>query len=64
MDDEMNEKELKDMIIKEFVDLQRVKIAEDRDAEIAYQENVLKGQNAVFGYRNGKFGVETVLGYW
>lgn len=42
MDDEMNEKELKDQVIKEFVNLQRVKNAEDRDAEITYQENVLK----------------------
>ena len=32
MEDEMNEKELKDMIIKEVVDLQRVKTATDRDA--------------------------------
>ncbi len=42
MDDEMNEKELKDQIIKEFVNLQRVKAAIDRDAEIAYQEKVLR----------------------
>ncbi len=41
-EDEMNEKELKDQIIKEFVNLQRVKSAVDSDAEIAYQEKVLK----------------------
>ena len=40
----MNEKELKDQIIKEFVNLQRVKSAVDRDAEIAYQEKVLKAR--------------------
>lgn len=38
----MNENELKDQVIKEFVNLQRVKAAEDRDAEIAYQEKVLR----------------------
>lgn len=42
MDDEMNEKELKDQVIKEFVNLQRVKSAKDRDQEIAYQERILK----------------------
>lgn len=40
--DEMNEKELKDQVIKEFVNLQRVKSAKDRDAEIEYQEKILK----------------------
>lgn len=38
----MNEKELKDQVIKEFVNLQRVKVAKDRDAEITYQEKVLR----------------------
>lgn len=42
MDDYMNEKELKDQVITEFVNLQRVKNAPDRDAEIEYQERVLK----------------------
>ncbi len=42
MDNEMNEKELKDQVIKEFVNLQRVKSAKDRDQEIAYQERILK----------------------
>lgn len=49
MDDEMNEKELKDQVIKEFVNLQRVKTATDRDAEIAYQENVLKARMQSLG---------------
>lgn len=49
MDDEMNEKELKDQVIKEFVNLQRVKIAEDRDSEIAYQEKVLKARMQSLG---------------
>ena len=44
MDDEMNEKELRDQVIKEFVNLQRVKNAADRDAEIAYQEKVLRAR--------------------
>lgn len=49
MDDGMNEKELRDQIIKEFVNLQRVKSATDRDAEIAYQEKVLRARMQSFG---------------
>ena len=37
-----NELELKEQAIKEFVDLQRVKMAEDKNKEIEYQEKVLK----------------------
>lgn len=48
-DDVMNEKELKDQIIKEYVNLQRVKSAPDRDAEIAYQERVLKARMQSLG---------------
>ncbi|MBP3616458.1 MAG: hypothetical protein J6J38_00295 [Lachnospiraceae bacterium] len=44
MEDEMNESVLKDQIIKEFVNLQRLKSAADRDAEIAYQERVLRAR--------------------
>ena len=49
MDDEMNEKELKDQVIKEFVNLQRVKSAADREAEIEYQEKVLKARMQSLG---------------
>lgn len=49
MDDEMNEKELKDQVIKEFVNLQRIKTAENREAEIEYQENVLKARMQSLG---------------
>jgi len=49
MDDEMNEKELRDQIIKEFVNLQRVKSAVNRDEEIAYQEKVLRARMQTFG---------------
>lgn len=49
MDDEMNEKELKDQVIKEFVNLQRIKTAENREAEISYQENVLKARMQSLG---------------
>lgn len=41
---EMTEKELKDQTIREFVNLQRLKNAPDRDAEIEYQEKVLKAR--------------------
>lgn len=49
MEDEMNEKELKDQVIKEFVNLQRVKTAQDREAEIAYQEKILKARMQSLG---------------
>lgn len=42
--DEINDKELKDMRLKEFADLQRIKKAADRDSEIEYQEKILKAQ--------------------
>lgn len=48
-DDDMNENELKDQVIKEFVNLQRVKSAKDRDAEIEYQEKVLKTRLSSLG---------------
>ncbi len=47
--DEMNEKELKDQVIKEFVNLQRVKTAQNRDAEIEYQEKILKARMQSLG---------------
>ncbi|MDD5900675.1 MAG: hypothetical protein PUC73_07280 [Lachnospiraceae bacterium] len=49
MEDEMSEKELKDQVIKEFVNLQRVKTATDREAEIAYQEKVLRARMQSLG---------------
>ena len=41
---EMTEKELKDQTIKEYVNLQRIKHAADRDKELEYQEKVLKAR--------------------
>lgn len=38
----MNENELKDQVIREFVNLQRIKEAPDKEKEIKYQENILK----------------------
>lgn len=38
----MNEQELKDQVIKEFVNIQRLKNAANKEAEIEYQEKVLK----------------------
>lgn len=46
---DMNELELKDQAIKEFVNLQRVKSAPDRDTEIEYQEKVLKPRLQALG---------------
>lgn len=42
--EKMNDKELKDMRLKEFADLLRIKKASDRDSEIEFQEKLLKAQ--------------------
>lgn len=41
---EMTEKELKDQTIREYVNIQRIKNAQDKDKELAYQEKVLKAR--------------------
>ena len=41
---DMNEKELIEIKIKEFADLQRIKSAENKEKEIEYQEKILKAQ--------------------
>ncbi len=38
----MNEYEMKAQAIQEYINLQRIKAAQNRDAEIEYQENALK----------------------
>lgn len=45
----MNELELREQVIKEFVNLQRVKNATDREKEIAYQEKILRARLQAFG---------------
>ena len=42
--EEMTEKELKDQTIREYVNIQRIKHAEDKDKELEYQEKVLKAR--------------------
>ena len=49
MSEEMNELELKEQAIKEFVNLQRLKTATDRDKELEYQERVLKARLQALG---------------
>jgi len=49
MTEAMNELELKEQAIKEFVNLQRLKTATDRDKELAYQEKVLKARLQALG---------------
>lgn len=46
---DINELELKEQAIKEFVNLQRLKTAENKDKEIAYQERVLKARLQALG---------------
>lgn len=46
---DMNELELKEQAIKEFVNLQRLKAAENKDKEIEYQEKVLKARLQALG---------------
>ncbi len=43
-DREMTEKELKDQTIREYVNIQRIKHAEDKEKELEYQEKVLKAR--------------------
>ena len=45
----MNETELKDQVIKEFVNLQRIKTAPNKEAEIEYQETILKVRMQTLG---------------
>lgn len=45
----MNELELKEQAIKEFVDLQRLKVAKDKEKEIAYQEKILRARLQALG---------------
>ncbi len=49
MNEDMNELELKEQAIKEFVNLQRLKTATDRDKELEYQEKVLKARLQALG---------------
>lgn len=41
---EMTEKELKDQTIREYVNIQRIKHAPDKDKELEYQEKILKAR--------------------
>ena len=46
---DINELELKEQAIKEFVNLQRLKAAENKDKEIEYQEKVLRARLQALG---------------
>lgn len=41
---EMTEKELKDQTIREYVNIQRIKHADDKEKELEYQEKVLRAR--------------------
>ena len=45
----MNESELKEQAIKEFVNLQRLKVADDMNKELAYQEKILRARLQALG---------------
>ncbi len=45
----MYETGLKDQVIKEFANLQRIKAAQDKTAEIEYQKSVLKVRMQALG---------------
>lgn len=45
----MSDKELIDTAIREYVNLQRIKAAKDRQVEIEYQEMVLKARLSSLG---------------
>ena len=40
----MNEIELREQLIREYVNLQRLKAAADREKELEYQERILKAR--------------------
>ena len=42
--EQMTEKELKDQTIREYVNIQRIKHAENKEKELEYQEKVLKAR--------------------
>lgn len=42
--EDMNEKELKDTVMREYVELMRIKNAVDKEKEIDYQLKVLKAR--------------------
>ena len=46
---DVNEFELKEQAIKEFVNLQRVKKADDKEKEIEYQEKILRARLRTLG---------------
>lgn len=41
---EMTEKELKDQTIREYVNIQRIKHADNKEKELEYQEKVLRAR--------------------
>ena len=45
----MSENALKDQVVQEFVNLQRIKSAQDRETEIAYQDAVLRVRMQMLG---------------
>ena len=47
--DEMTEKEQKTMFISEYMNLQRVRVSEDKDKEIRNQERELKAKLEALG---------------
>ena len=47
--EEMTEKEQKTMLISAYMDLQRVKVSEDKDREIRNQERELKAKLEALG---------------
>lgn len=58
-DDSMNEKEMVKATIERYVDLQRIKHSQNRDAEIKLQENILESQLSSLGITDlNKFKIE------
>lgn len=47
--EEMTEKELKDLTIREYVNIQRLKNAPDKEKELDYQEKILKARLQALG---------------
>lgn len=54
----MDESGLKDQLIKEFVNLQRIKAAQDKASEIEYQENILRVRMQTLGIPTGNLEIK------
>lgn len=49
MENNMNENEMKSILIDEYVNLERIKVAKDKDKEVEYQQTLIKAKLQSYG---------------